>query len=54
MLVQVKAVGIDYIDIRVAEGYGRAMRCHFNKYNPVGKIIQNRFSKSVVMQTFMS
>lgn len=35
VLVQVKAAGIDYLDIKVAEGYGRVLRRQLNKYNPV-------------------
>lgn len=34
VLVQVKAAGIDYLDIRVAQGYGRVLRRQLNKYNP--------------------
>ncbi|XP_037789148.1 2-methylene-furan-3-one reductase-like isoform X3 [Penaeus monodon] len=34
VLVQVKAAGIDYLDIKVAEGYGRVLRRQLNKYNP--------------------
>ncbi|XP_042231165.1 reticulon-4-interacting protein 1 homolog, mitochondrial-like isoform X2 [Homarus americanus] len=34
VLIQVKAAGIDYLDIKVAEGYGRVMRKQLNKYNP--------------------
>lgn len=34
VLVQVKAAGIDYLDIKVAQGYGRVLRQQLNKYNP--------------------
>ncbi|XP_069157802.1 reticulon-4-interacting protein 1 homolog, mitochondrial isoform X2 [Procambarus clarkii] len=34
VLIQVKAAGIDYLDIKVAEGYGRVLRRQLNKYNP--------------------
>ncbi|KAF2366672.1 Alcohol dehydrogenase N-terminal [Trinorchestia longiramus] len=34
LLIQVKAAGLDYLDIMVARGYGRGMRRHLNKYNP--------------------
>ncbi|XP_071536787.1 reticulon-4-interacting protein 1 homolog, mitochondrial-like isoform X2 [Panulirus ornatus] len=34
VLIQVKAAGIDYLDIKVAEGYGRVLRKQLNKYNP--------------------
>lgn len=34
VLVQVKAAGIDYLDIKIAEGYGRVLRKQLNKYNP--------------------
>lgn len=37
VLVQVKAAGIDYLDIRVAQGYGQVLRRQLNKYNPVCK-----------------
>ena len=39
VLVQVKAAGIDQLDLRVARGYGRAARTHLNKYNPVSKYL---------------
>ncbi|XP_076043233.1 NAD(P)H oxidoreductase RTN4IP1, mitochondrial-like isoform X2 [Oratosquilla oratoria] len=34
VLVQVKSAGIDYLDIKVAEGYARVLRKQLNKYNP--------------------
>ncbi|XP_018015362.1 reticulon-4-interacting protein 1 homolog, mitochondrial isoform X2 [Hyalella azteca] len=34
LLVQVKAAGLDHLDIQVAQGYGRGTRRHLNKYNP--------------------
>ncbi|KAK7074880.1 hypothetical protein SK128_020693 [Halocaridina rubra] len=34
VLIQVKAAGIDYLDIKIAEGYGRVLRKQLNKYNP--------------------
>ncbi|RXG53322.1 Reticulon-4-interacting protein 1-like protein, mitochondrial [Armadillidium vulgare] len=34
VLIQVKAAGIDYLDIKICEGYGRVMRNQLNKYNP--------------------
>ena len=37
VLVQVKAAGIDYLDIKVSEGYGRVLRKQLNKYNPVSR-----------------
>lgn len=33
VLIQVKAAGIDYLDIKIAEGYGRVLRKQLNKYN---------------------
>ena len=38
VLVQVKAAGIDHLDIKVAQGYGRVLRRQLNKYNPVCKL----------------
>ena len=35
VLIQVKAAGIDYLDIKVATGYGKVLRKQLNKYNPV-------------------
>lgn len=35
LLVQVRAAAIDAIDLMVARGYGRGMRRHLNRYNPV-------------------
>ncbi|KAK3862316.1 hypothetical protein Pcinc_031812 [Petrolisthes cinctipes] len=34
VLIQVKAAGIDYLDIKISEGYGRVLRHQLNKYNP--------------------
>lgn len=34
VLIQVKAAGIDYMDIKISEGYGRVLRKQLNKYNP--------------------
>ncbi|MCL4125187.1 UNVERIFIED_CONTAM: hypothetical protein GTU68_049585 [Idotea baltica] len=34
VLIQVKAAAIDYLDIKISEGYGRVWRRHLNKYNP--------------------
>lgn len=62
VLVQVKAAGIDYLDIRVAQGYGRVLRQQLNKYNLVCKftffnitayIVQNWIGKNSGVYLFV-
>jgi len=33
VLIQVRAASVDSVDLRIASGYGRALRRHLNKYN---------------------